>query len=896
MADLQKAQQIYDSMSAEQRKQFEQQYWGEQKAQDFLQSQQDRTPIQPQSTTRTQSTPTPKQEIQPQKAPTATTQQWRPELLPESDYKDDSDQRQRGIVANLNEAVYLNPQSLSDYNTFANYYNHEGRSDLQKQTLDNRYLWYQKSQEYSTKSVKELQSLYNANVISQSDLSLLKVYDPNKYNELNSLISKTADLKTYADQLSGTEITTPTNPFQWIIDNFVQWLQSFSQTNFYDEYRDTINSPALKQKNQEIIAEQAEMERLDLLINNKRKDVEERYAGTGATKSKIAAIIADETYELQLDKANRAITLNAMVNSYNSELGNAREELNLKLQEYNMGLQQRQQQMQELWFAMSLMNFETNAQRDEREWNNFIRQQEYQNWDIFSNDPKVRNKAIEKAVDTVLQEFSGIPMIRSREQMVEDITVLVNGGMSLWEAITKNIREPIMNKSEYKQRHSQTFGEKAPQIYNVGGNDYVWNEKTGAFESVPTYEGPTGMSEFIGRWEWFRENAYQDVGGVWTIGYGFTKVNGVPVKAGDKITREQADVEFQKQISQYQNWRNYITTPLSEAQETALTSFEYNLGQWIWTKSVWGAMWVIDSINNGDLQWAADLMKKFNKAKIDGVLKEVKGLSNRRNEEAQLLMQTWPSIVGGVEVTWLLGEKYWQATYKNIDDFKKSVLSDFSVVEQWYIEDLISGDIKLPNVPMEHRDRVQMGKAILDRKENRPLTNDTIRLYQALENVYSAMWDTNRPVSEGIFSPDVLADWRYIKQNLSLENVVAARQKGVTFGAMSEGERSIMADAASAMKWYASGSKNKKEIENVIRTVVENNPRLQDYINERGTISNVKTASIWPAVPEEVAVEETSPLSGIYLPINTNQSMVNITTPGWKQVTVSDYIDSYFNF
>jgi hypothetical protein len=104
----------------------------------------------------------------------------------------------------------------------------------------------------------------------------------------------------------------------------------------------------LKQKNQEIIAEQAEMERLDLLINNKRKDVEERYAGTGATKSKIAAIIADETYELQLEKANRAITLNAMVNSYNSELGNAREELNLKLQEYNMGLQQRQQQMQEL--------------------------------------------------------------------------------------------------------------------------------------------------------------------------------------------------------------------------------------------------------------------------------------------------------------------------------------------------------------------------------------------------------------------------------------------------------------------------------------------------------------------------------------------------------------------
>jgi hypothetical protein len=459
--------------------------------------------------------------------PSATTQQWRPELLPESYYKDDSDQRQRGIVANLNEAVYLNPQSLSDYNTFANYYNYEGRSDLQKQTLDNRYLWYQKSQEYSTKSVKELQSLYNANVISQSDLSLLKVYDPNKYNELNSLISKTADLKTYADQLSGTEITTPTNPFQWIIDNFVQWLQSFSQTNFYDEYRDTINSPALKQKNQEIIAEQAEMDRLDLLINNKRKDVEERYAGTGATKSKIAAIIADETYELQLDKANRAITLNAMVNSYNSELGNAREELSLRLEEYNMNMQQRQMQMKELWFAMELMNFETNAQRDEREWNNFIRQQEYQNWDIFSNDPKVRNKAIEKAVDTVLQEFSGIPMIRSREQMVEDITVLVNGGMSLWEAITENIRKPIMGKPEYKKIMSDKFGVKYDQnIVEIWGKNYIQTKDE---------SGKISLKPFVDEWSSVKIGDYKyskiDLGNWQVVGVGQTvNFNGTDYK------------------------------------------------------------------------------------------------------------------------------------------------------------------------------------------------------------------------------------------------------------------------------------------------------------------------------------------------------------------------------
>jgi len=58
--------------------------------------------------------------------------------------------------------------------------------------------------------------------------------------------------------------------------------------------------------------------------------------------------------------------------------------------------------------------------------------------------------------------------------MVEDITVLVNGGMSLWEAITKNIREPIMNKSEYKRIMNEKFGVKYDQnVVEIWGKNYI---------------------------------------------------------------------------------------------------------------------------------------------------------------------------------------------------------------------------------------------------------------------------------------------------------------------------------------------------------------------------------------------------------------------------------------
>ncbi|MDD5769736.1 MAG: peptidoglycan DD-metalloendopeptidase family protein [Candidatus Gracilibacteria bacterium] len=150
------------------------------------------------------------------------------------------------------------------------------------------------------------------------------------------------------------------------------------------------------------------------------------------------------------------------------------------------------------------------------------------------------------------------------------------------------------------------------------------------------YGGDANIIDMIRGFEGFRDVAYQDSVGVWTIGYGFTSINQIPVKEGDTITLDEAEGELVKKSKYYTNWTNFVKVPLTKEQQTALTSFEYNLGRNIWTKdtSDGGAMPIIDMINVGDLVGAAEYLKEFNSA--GG--KDLKGLTNRRIKEANLLL------------------------------------------------------------------------------------------------------------------------------------------------------------------------------------------------------------------------------------------------------------------
>lgn len=63
------------------------------------------------------------------------------------------------------------------------------------------------------------------------------------------------------------------------------------------------------------------------------------------------------------------------------------------------------------------------------------------------------------------------------------------------------------------------------------------------------------------------------------------------------MSREQADSMFANKVNQYTKYKDLVKVPLSQSQEAALNSFEYNLGSGIWKKD---AMPIIDKINSGD--------------------------------------------------------------------------------------------------------------------------------------------------------------------------------------------------------------------------------------------------------------------------------------------------------
>lgn len=56
-----------------------------------------------------------------------------------------------------------------------------------------------------------------------------------------------------------------------------------------------------------------------------------------------------------------------------------------------------------------------------------------------------------------------------------------------------------------------------------------------------------------------------------------------------------ANAQFDEKVGKYTNFKNFVKVPLSESQQAALNSFEYNLGSGIWEKD---AMPIIDKINS----------------------------------------------------------------------------------------------------------------------------------------------------------------------------------------------------------------------------------------------------------------------------------------------------------
>lgn len=133
--------------------------------------------------------------------------------------------------------------------------------------------------------------------------------------------------------------------------------------------------------------------------------------------------------------------------------------------------------------------------------------------------------------------------------------------------------------------------------------------------------------DLIKKFEGLRLHAYQDIVGVWTIGYGSTHPTPTP---GQYISEDEADSLLSRDLATFERELTMLlTVPVTSNQFSALVSFCYNLGFGTLLKSS-----LLKALLNKDYLTAADVFPKYCMA--GGV--QIAGLLTRRLAEKALFL------------------------------------------------------------------------------------------------------------------------------------------------------------------------------------------------------------------------------------------------------------------
>jgi lysozyme len=149
---------------------------------------------------------------------------------------------------------------------------------------------------------------------------------------------------------------------------------------------------------------------------------------------------------------------------------------------------------------------------------------------------------------------------------------------------------------------------------NKGGRMHQFSYSNEGLELTKSFEG-------------LRLEAYQDVGGVWTIGYGHT---GPDLLAGMKISQADADAMLRADLSVAVACVNRgVTEQITQAQFDALVDFCFNLGRGNFLQSS-----LLRKVNMGDFEGAAAQFLLW----VNAAGKKVEGLVRRRQAERAMFL------------------------------------------------------------------------------------------------------------------------------------------------------------------------------------------------------------------------------------------------------------------
>jgi lysozyme len=139
-------------------------------------------------------------------------------------------------------------------------------------------------------------------------------------------------------------------------------------------------------------------------------------------------------------------------------------------------------------------------------------------------------------------------------------------------------------------------------------------------------------------------HAYRCPAGKWTCGFGATK----GVRSGVKWTKEYSEMRLIEDLEEHGKIvKKYVNVPLTQSQYDSLTSFVFNLGGGAFRTST-----LLKRLNSGKYDECPEQIMRWNKARVDGKLTPLRGLTRRRTAEAAIFSRDaqLPSDEGGPQM------------------------------------------------------------------------------------------------------------------------------------------------------------------------------------------------------------------------------------------------------
>jgi GH24 family phage-related lysozyme (muramidase) len=138
--------------------------------------------------------------------------------------------------------------------------------------------------------------------------------------------------------------------------------------------------------------------------------------------------------------------------------------------------------------------------------------------------------------------------------------------------------------------------------------------------------------DLIKQFEGCKLTAYQDIVGIWTIGYGTTAMAGLGIEPakGMTITQDRAEDLLRQGVDKFAATVDaLITAKVNQNQRGAAICLSYNIGTTAFAKST-----VLRELNAGNFDKAAAAFRMWNKAGGE----VIRGLVNRREAEIALFL------------------------------------------------------------------------------------------------------------------------------------------------------------------------------------------------------------------------------------------------------------------